>query len=288
MNVRNQSRNTRPAARYRPSLKPTLLIGMTLAGGLYTFTRDTIPQDTHYHAFADGRALAGVENFANVISNLSFLIIGGFGIALVLKNIFFQSPKAESALLAYFMFFVGLALTGLGSMYYHIDPSNSSLIWDRTPMTISFMAFLTIIIEERIHKRVGRMLLFPLVIAGLSSAGYWHLSEIQGNGDLRFYLFIQFFPMILIPIIMALYPKKYILAKDIMLIFSLYLLAKACEVADRQIFAAIGLVSGHTAKHLIAAMAGLWVVGMLRNRQRYVNASPQPEAVGSGTREVGV
>ena len=44
----------------------------------------------------------------------------------------------------------------------------------------------------------GRVILWPLVLAGVASVGYWYWSEIQGQGDLRAYGVAQFLPMLLI------------------------------------------------------------------------------------------
>jgi hypothetical protein len=47
-----------------------------------------------------------------------------------------------------------------------------------------------------------------------------------------------------------------------------YSLAKILETGDRQVFALTGRsVSGHTLKHLAAAMAGYWVLHMLQKRR---------------------
>jgi len=40
-----------------------------------------IPQDQTYHHFADARALLGIPNVWNVISNLPFIAIGAVGLA---------------------------------------------------------------------------------------------------------------------------------------------------------------------------------------------------------------
>ena len=46
------------------------------------------------------------------------------------------------------MLFLGIALTGFGSSYYHWDPNDRTLFWDRLPMALSFMAILAIVIGE--------------------------------------------------------------------------------------------------------------------------------------------
>lgn len=47
----------------------------------------------------------------------------------------------------------------------------------------------------------------------------------------------------------------------------LYAVAKAFEALDKQIFALGGIVSGHTLKHLTAAVACFWVLQMLQRRK---------------------
>ena len=49
--------------------------------------------------------------------------------------------------------FLGILLTGFGSAYYHLDPTISTLFWDRLPMAVSFMAILAIGIEERVDAK---------------------------------------------------------------------------------------------------------------------------------------
>ena len=65
--------------------------------------------------------------------------------------------------------FLGILLTGFGSAYYHLDPDDRTLFWDRLPMAISFMAILAIAIEERVDAKAGAILLWPLVAIGVFS-----------------------------------------------------------------------------------------------------------------------
>ena len=37
-------------------------------------------------------------------------------------------------------FFLTVALTGIGSAYYHLEPNNDRLVWDRLPLAMMFMA----------------------------------------------------------------------------------------------------------------------------------------------------
>ena len=83
--------------------------------------------------------------------------------------------------LAYQILFLAVALVGLGSTYYHLDPSNGTLLWDRLPMSIAFMAFLATAITERLDRRAGIITLLPLIAFGLFSVLYWHYTEQAGS-----------------------------------------------------------------------------------------------------------
>ena len=89
-----------------------------------------IPQDQEYHHFADTRFVLGIPNFWNVVSNFPFLVVGAVGLA---------RCRVDATTTA---MFIGIFLTGLGSSYYHWEPNDQTLFWDRLPMTVAFMAIL--------------------------------------------------------------------------------------------------------------------------------------------------
>src|SRR5262249_11318049 len=157
--------------------------------------------------------------------------------------------------------------TSLGSAWYHLAPSNASLVWDRLPMSVGFMALLAGVIAERIDVRLGLWLLAPLVLLGLVGVLTWGASERAGAGDLRLYAFVQCFPLVAIPLVLALTPRTYGDSWVYFVVMGVYVLAKLAEVGDRAIFVALGgVVSGHTLKHLIAALAVAFLVWMLGAR----------------------
>jgi hypothetical protein len=53
------------------------LMAASLAG---LFLLPAMPQDQSYHLFADCRAVAGIANFWNAVSNLPFLAVGAAGL----------------------------------------------------------------------------------------------------------------------------------------------------------------------------------------------------------------
>ena len=162
----------------------------------------------------------------------------------------------------YFIFFFGIFLTGLGSSYYHWNPNNQTLVWDRLPMTISFMSIFSIIIAEFIGTKYARVLLISLLSLGISSVFYWAYTESIGCGDLRMYMAVQFFPMILIPMILIFFKPGNYPVKYLWLVLLAYVVAKVFERFDLEI-AYFFPLSGHSIKHLFAALAPLiFLMGM--------------------------
>jgi hypothetical protein len=60
-----------------------------------------------------------------------------------------------------------------------------------------------------------------------------------------------------------LYPSRYTRGNDIYWVFAAYVIAKILETFDTNLFVIGHLVSGHTLKHVAAAIAGLVVLRML-------------------------
>ena len=247
-----------------------IALGIVALG--FTFCLPPIPQDQGYHAFADDRTMLGVPNFLNVASNLPFVVVGVLGLGLLLRH---DAVRPDGPILEraerwpLLVLFAGILLTGFGSSYYHLAPSNDRLVWDRLPMTVAFMGFFASMIGERISVRAGARLLWPLVWLGIASVLTWHLGEQRGASDLRLYGFVQFYPPVTIPLLIYLFPARYTRAGDVFVALGWYLLAKGLEVGvvDHGLYAAGQLVSGHTLKHLAAASGAYWLFLMARDRR---------------------
>jgi hypothetical protein len=134
-------------------------------------------------------------------------------------------------------------------------------------MTIAIMALVSIVIGEFVSPRVGAILLIPLVTIGILSVLYWYWTETTGNGDLRPYVLVQFLPMIVIPVILVCFDSVFIKTGGYWLLLSAYVIAKLCEHFDREIFHVAGVVSGHTLKHLAAAV-GIYLLLVSFRRRR--------------------
>jgi hypothetical protein len=166
----------------------------------------------------------------------------------------------------YLVFFIGVALTGLGSSYYHGSPDNSTLLWDRLPMTVIFVTFFVAIVSEHMNPCIGQCLLYPLLGIGLFSVVYWYLTELQGRGDLRLYGLIQFLPFLMVLLICVICHSRFTRGQDIYVTLGSYGLAKLFEYFDKAVFSLTGIIGGHTMKHLFAAFGTFWFLRMLRLR----------------------
>ena len=245
--------------------KDWLIILVALAAPVVLFIFfNAIPQSLEYHDFADKRTFFSVPNANDVLSNIPFALAGIFGMVCVFK--LFKANGFDVLLLHYFIFFIGIFLAGFGSAYYHYNPTNSTLVWDRLPMTIAFMAFFSSVIGEMINKKISGILLLPLLLIGLGSVVYWKWTEQAGQGDLRAYALVQFLPILLSVLIICFYkaPENYL--RYIIALMLFYFLSKLCEFFDAELFYIFKIVSGHTLKHIFGAIGCTCVGCMLLKR----------------------
>ncbi len=248
-------------ARWTDWLAPAGLVVVVAA----SFLLPPLPQDESYHNFADRRTLLGVPYFWNVVSNVPFVLAGLAGIGLLLGG---RPVVDRNQRTSFLMLFAGVALTGLGSAYYHLGPTTPRLLWDRLPMTIAFMGLFAAVIGERGRPEIGRVLLAPLLLLGAGTAIYWSLTEQYRTGNLWPYGTVQFYPIIVIPLLVLLRPSPYTRGYDYLIALGFYGLAKALEMGDAVVFDWFGAIGGHPFKHVTAAVGALWVLRMLLLRER--------------------
>ena len=229
------------------------------------FLLDPIAQDPAYHLFADTRQFLGIANFWNVASNILFLYAGIRGLQYLAAGD--NSGILHALIPAYRVFFTGVLLTAFGSAWYHSGPGHDSMVWDRLPMTLVFMSLFSIVIGEHISESFGRQMLLPLLMAGVGSVVYWSITEGQGAGDLRPYVLVQFLPMVLIPLILLLYASCFDRTGFFWGVIGIYTAAKLFELLDSEIYLAGELISGHSIKHLVAALGPLLFLRGLKSRR---------------------
>lgn len=238
--------------------KVLLLLVVTVALLAATFMMPRLAQDPAYHLFADSREWMGIPNTWNVLSNIPFVIVGGYGL-------FSVATSGTTPILRriYCLVFLGIVLTGVGSAWYHLSPDNDRLVYDRLPMVIIFMSFLAAVLASWVGERWAERLVLPLLLLGVGSVLWWHHTEVGGNGDLRLYGFVQFYPMVLTPVLLLMQKRDSGLRFDtrrlLLWVVFWYLLAKAAEHWDELVFHTLGFMSGHSLKHLLSSIACLYI-----------------------------
>lgn len=244
-------------ATFRWKLYVLLLI--TAAGVVGVMQVPPIAQDLDYHQFADRGMWLGVPNFWNVVSNVPFVVVGLFGLLRLPLSRNVQPSGNDGLVPGYILLCVFLILLAFGSVWYHYDPTNSTLLWDRLPISGAFMALFVCLLIDAVSARATRLLI-PLVLTGLGSVVYWYLTELQGQGDLRPYVLVQFLPIILFPIVLMLFDTTRLRARFLWMTLIGYLVSKLAEHFDTEIFMTLGILSGHALKHMLAALAILCAI----------------------------
>ncbi|HJS39732.1 MAG TPA: hypothetical protein VJ789_16535 [Burkholderiales bacterium] len=255
----------------RDALKAAVPLGLALAAVAWGVLAPPMLQSQAYHRFADTRAFAGVVNAGDTLSNVAFLLVGGLGLAFLWRERAADSSERFAApreMRPYAVFFAGVALTSAGSAWYHLAPDDARLVWDRLPMTVAFMSLVAAVVQERISVRAGAALLWPLVLLGLASVVYWRWSALAGFENLRPYLAVQFGSIAVVLAVSLLYRSRYTHGWVIFVLAAAYGVAKVMEVYDREIFELGGWVSGHTLKHLAAAVGVYLLLRALQVRGR--------------------
>src|ERR1017187_3931484 len=145
-------------------------LGLTIAVSLLSLMAlwfaPRIPLRAGYHDFTDHRPVFGMPNCVDVLSNMPCVIVGILGLVWLSRRSSDTSLIERRERLPYFVFFAGVALTGLGSSWYHLAPNNNRLSWDLLPMSCCFMSMVAALIMERISLSVGFRLLIPLLALG--------------------------------------------------------------------------------------------------------------------------
>jgi hypothetical protein len=211
-----------------------------------------IAQPAGYHGFADRRTALGVPNAADVLSNAGFALVGLWGLARLWPSR--RGPALAAGWPGHCLFLVALVLVAAGSGYYHLAPDDFRIQWDRLPIALACAGLLAGVVPELEPRASGRLWAALLAVAAVASVLWW-----SATGDLRPYVLLQASPLLLIPLWQAIYraPREDRIAYGAAIL--VYAAAKVAEIYDREIYSALGWMSGHTAKHLLAALAS-WVV----------------------------
>jgi hypothetical protein len=256
-----KSRNDSPARRLRlVCLVLAALLACAFAAGPWLHALADRP-------FADTRAALGIANFGNVVSNLAFLAVGVLGLKLC------RGTARPLPVLSWTVFYAGMVLTCCGSAWYHLHPSDAAIVWDRLGMTVAFVSLSVAILKECIPAYSLERALLPALLLGAASVLWW-----RASGDLRLYAWVQAAPLGCVALCVALGWVQGEERRAFVWSFALYLLSKAAEMSDAQIYAFTRhAISGHTLKHLLAASATGAILAMQWRR----GARHAPTATGA-------
>jgi hypothetical protein len=81
---------------------------------------------------------------------------------------------------------------------------------------------------------------------------------------------VQFYTLLVILLLLWLFPARYSRGADLIVAMGFYVLAKILESLDRPVYNLGHIISGHTLKHLMAALGIYWVFRMLARRRHLI------------------
>ncbi len=215
---------------------------------LYGFHHQMVQNQAFYN-FADQNSLIGIPHFHNVISNLMFTLFSGYGLYLYFSN-------SQEYSISWLVFLIGVFFVAPGSAYFHWNPNDQTLVWDRLPMTVGFMGLMSAAMVDVFKIKNEKLLLSTLVLFGLYSVIHWIVFN-----DLRVYTWVQLAPIIGLLYISFFLPSNVLRPRYLVIAILFYALAKASETYDQQVLDYIGY-NGHSLKHILASFSTLSLVIM--------------------------
>ncbi|HEY8244571.1 MAG TPA: hypothetical protein VII68_13985 [Casimicrobiaceae bacterium] len=249
---------TSPLARSRVRRQAWALAAVALV--LFALLRvvlGPLAQWASYHDLADTRRLGPIPRAGDVLTNLAILAAGLWGATL--------GPKLRADAderLAWRVFVAATIATALGSAWYHLAPSDATLVWDRLPMAIVMASLLALVIADRVDARFAREALLPFGAVGVASVAWW-----AATGDLTLYAVVRVGTGAAIVVLLILRPGRTRGAGWLWSAIALDVAMTLCERYDRAVWAATGeLVSGHNVKHLLAGAVLACVFAWLTHR----------------------
>lgn len=215
-----------------------------------------------YHDFADQRTLLGLPHALDVLSNLPFAVMGAWGLWWLRRVPLDRLGTAQRGLAG--LFFIGLMATAFCSSSYHLDPHDAGLCIDRVGMSLAFAGLLGLAAADRISARAGVALAALVAVAAPATALVAWL-----GGNMTPWAVLQGGGLVLLAALAMRRPQPRALGFSIIGVIAFYAVAKALELADAPVFALTQqLISGHSAKHLVAALAAWPVVRALQSLAR--------------------
>ena len=235
----------------------TALLAAIAALFLVAVFGPAISQPGDYHRFADQRMLWQVPHAMDVLSNLAFALAALLGGAALwqARNALSNVQRAMAAL-----FFAGLLLAAAASGWYHLAPDEAGLAVDRSAMAVAFAGLLGLAAASRISERAGAWLGLSVLLLGPIAA-----NVVVATGNVLPWALLQFGGMATVVALALCSARVGTLPVPLAAVTVAYAIAKLLEINDQSIFELTGQwVSGHTLKHVAAALAAIPVFFALR------------------------
>jgi len=234
----------------RPSLARWLVYASLLAGAIVVIALP-VTRAPAFHQYADQRTWLGMPHAGDVLSNLAFIIAGMWFRRRA------QTPLSQAAC-------AGVIAIGGGSAAYHYAPSDALLALDWGPIAITLSIVTAAVIEDRLGKQAGRtaFALGPLIAIG--SVVLWLATGGTHGGMVTPYGVVQALGIALPPLVALAAPGS-IPRVPLLVGVLFFALARLCAANDQQLLDAVG-ISGHSLKHVAAAIASAFALGALTSR----------------------
>ncbi len=263
-------------ARPQPSSRESLLAAVLMVLLVLAALGPAVTQPASYHQFADQRAWSFMTNAMDVISNLPFALWGLWGLVLSWQQLLAGADGRVTAWLAG-LFFTGLLVTSGVSSYYHLQPDDAGLVWDRCGMVLAFAGLLGLATVRAVSQRAAVVLALIILACGPLSVALWATS-----GNVLPWAVLQFGGMVLITwfAFMQAVDLQNNLRINWWIVMAVYTAAKLLELGDHTVFEWTNhLISGHSLKHIVASFAAYPVVsGLLRCQKIRAESARQTAA----------
>jgi hypothetical protein len=234
----------------RPRIAALLVTRTAIAIVVIAFATSVV-RGPEFHRYADARTWLGIPHAGDVLSNLAFVIVAALYLP---RNAYAWAVRA------------GVAAIGVGSAVYHLSPGDLLLAGDWGPIAITLALLSAAVIDDRLGRRAGRIALVIGPVLAVGSVAWWLASGGTAGGNMAPYVAVQAAGIALPPLVALVAPGR-IPVRLLLLGVLCFALARIAAAYDRALLEAIG-ISGHSVKHLVAALAAACALRALGTSRR--------------------